>query len=662
MSQIRNAEAADIPVLEAIEAVSFPFDRISGRSFKKAIRLASQLLLVSTTPEGDVSGYALIHFRKDVSRARLHSIAVAPAMRGHGIGRDLLVGAEAEAARRGCASIRLEIPIDNTAAQEFHQRQGYAARKIIKTRRDEVGSPGGELVQMEKALHREDGTPVVVTRQPSILIVVGRQQDRKPLEEAVASLNIRMATASEYLSRPEVAIGVRQVINLCPVDDYLSQGYYVSLLAKARAQRAMPNIDTVTGLIWKKLYKDYLGELTALVKDRIPAELANSKEEKHAIEIHFGSSGEEWSRPMAARAWRLFPAPTLEVLLVRHKSGWSVDYIWPLSIASVQPADIARFTTGLSEFCQNRRNPSLRRKRTSFDLAILFDPKEAFPPSTEQAIKHFMRAADKLNIQAEVIGAKDIDRLSSFDALFIRETTNIDNHTFTFAKAAEAQGMPVIDDPVSILRCSNKVYLHEAMARAKIATPKTILITRANMKEMLAHLSFPLVLKIPDGSFSRGVIKVRDANEYHEKASAMLEDSFIILAQEFLPTAFDWRIGVLDGKPLFACKYHMARGHWQIYNHKAKGKTDMGDFETMRVEEAPQKIVKTAIRASLQMGRSLYGVDLKEIDGTPYVIEVNDNPNVDTGVEDKATGEEVYNTIISVFRERILVSKGLTKQ
>ena len=181
------------------------------------------------------------------------------------------------------------------------------------------------------------------------------------------------------------------------------------------------------------------------------------------------------------------------------------------------------------------------------------------------------------------------------------------------------------------------------------------------MKEMQTQLAFPLVLKIPDGSFSRGVIKVRDAGEYQQKASQMLEDSFIILAQEFLPTSFDWRIGVLDGKPLFACKYHMARGHWQIYNHKAKGKTDMGGFETMRVGDAPQNIVKTAVRASLQMGRSLYGVDLKEVNGTPYVIEVNDNPNVDTGVEDKATGEEIYNTIISVFRERILASKGLAR-
>ncbi|MCB1457651.1 MAG: GNAT family N-acetyltransferase, partial [Nitratireductor sp.] len=214
MSLIRNAETADLTALEAIESVSFPHDRLTGRSFAKAMRLASQQLMVSVSGDGIVTGYALIHFRKDVARARLHSIAVAPQTRGHGTGRDLLAASEAEAARRGCTSIRLDIPIDNTAAQEFHQRQGYATRKIVKARNDAPGAYVSEHVQMEKPLHNADGTPVLAIRQPSILIVVGRHQDRKLLEEAVISLNIRMATASEYLSKPEVAIGVRQVINL----------------------------------------------------------------------------------------------------------------------------------------------------------------------------------------------------------------------------------------------------------------------------------------------------------------------------------------------------------------------------------------------------------------------------------------------------------------
>ena len=36
----------------------------------------------------------------------------------------------------------------------------------------------------------------------------------------------------------------------------------------------------------------------------------------------------------------------------------------------------------------------------------------------------------------------------------------------------------------------------------------------------------------------------------------ILEKSELLIAQEFLPTTFDWRIGICDGQPLYACKYH----------------------------------------------------------------------------------------------------------
>ena len=59
-------------------------------------------------------------------------------------------------------------------------------------------------------------------------------------------------------------------------------------------------------------------------------------------------------------------------------------------------------------------------------------------------------------------------------------------------------------------------------------------------------------------------------------AAKLLADSELVLAQEFLYTPFDWRIGVLAGEPLYACKYFMARKHWQIYDHSGN-KTREGD-------------------------------------------------------------------------------------
>ncbi|MGB2248838.1 MAG: ATP-grasp domain-containing protein, partial [Alcanivorax sediminis] len=74
----------------------------------------------------------------------------------------------------------------------------------------------------------------------------------------------------------------------------------------------------------------------------------------------------------------------------------------------------------------------------------------------------------------------------------------------------------------------------------------------------------PMVLKIPDGSFSRGISKVATREALSEALSGYLKQSSVVLAQAFMYTDYDWRIGVLNNRPLFACQYFMSKGHWQI--------------------------------------------------------------------------------------------------
>src|SRR5690606_31511417 len=112
----------------------------------------------------------------------------------------------------------------------------------------------------------------------------------------------------------------------------------------------------------------------------------------------------------------------------------------------------------------------------------------------------------------------DLDRLAEFDALFIRETTAIDNHTYRFARRAVQEGMPVIDDPISMIRCTNKVYLAELLASNNVPTPKTIIVqTPKQIPDVIAALGWPVVLKIPDGSFSRGVFKLETEPALRER-------------------------------------------------------------------------------------------------------------------------------------------------
>jgi glutathione synthase/RimK-type ligase-like ATP-grasp enzyme len=71
------------------------------------------------------------------------------------------------------------------------------------------------------------------------------------------------------------------------------------------------------------------------------------------------------------------------------------------------------------------------------------------------------------------------------------------------------------------------------------------------------------------------------------------------------------------------------------------------------VEDAPATVVKLARRAAGLMGKGFYGVDIKQTRQGLKVIEVNDNPNIDAGVEDMALGASLYRRIMSEFAHRL---------
>ena len=129
----------------------------------------------------------------------------------------------------------------------------------------------------------------------------------------------------------------------------------------------------------------------------------------------------------------------------------------------------------------------------------------------KDAIAKFIKAAAKHGIYAQALTFDEITSIAQFDALFIRQTTAIDHPTYRLASKAQSLGLVVIDDAESILRCCNKVYLHDAFNYQKVPSLKTHVVadtSEETIESLEANFSYPLVLKMPEGAFSKGVFKV----------------------------------------------------------------------------------------------------------------------------------------------------------
>ena len=478
----------------------------------------------------------------------------------------------------------------------------------------------------------------------SVLVLVDSLSDWKPYYETNSIL-----TVSDYLKHKPPGKESKIVINLSSDYSYNSEGYYSSLLAQARGHRAIPSVDIInklesgTGIrmdanLHKLCYQ-------WIQKNNLP------QGEIWYLNIYFGTCREKGLERIARFIFDNYPAPLLRVgLNTRQRNQIETIQAIPLKDLSDEEQDF--FASALDNFNQKIWRAPRSPRYCRYNLAILYDPAEKFPPSNKKALNKFLDIAKKMDIHAELITEEDSVRLMEFDALLIRSTTSLNHITFQLSQKAKQNDMVVIDDPLSIIRCTNKVYLNELLEREKIPVPASKLIFRSNdnhFEDIAGQLGTPFIVKIPDGSFSHGMHKISSQVDFDRALGILFEKSSIILAQEYIPTDFDWRIGVLNGEALYACKYYMAKGHWQIYNHGVKGSDQTGLVDTLPLYQVPQNVIRTALKASSLIGKGLYGVDLKVINNKAVVIEVNDNPSIDHGIEDAILGDELYYRILNYF-------------
>ncbi len=282
-------------------------------------------------------------------------------------------------------------------------------------------------------------------------------------------------------------------------------------------------------------------------------------------------------------------------------------------------------------------------------LAILVDKYSVSRSAELEALIRYKQAAEEWGHEAHFLFRRETRSIVRFDAVFIRALTDPLNATYVAARMAEMHGKPVIDDSRSIMICCDKVHMYRRLMAAGVPIPRTEFlrvheITPARGAQLLAQFGTHVIIKAPSSSFSSHVEKAATPEEFVKCGERFLYRADRIVAQEFVQSTFDWRVGVLGGEPVYACRYVIPDETFKIIA-VVDGQTRVAKVEPVPLAEAPPVIVETAIHAANAIGTGLYGVDLKQVNGRAIVIEVNDNPTINADQEDRYA-VDVYAKIV----------------
>jgi glutathione synthase/RimK-type ligase-like ATP-grasp enzyme/N-acetylglutamate synthase-like GNAT family acetyltransferase len=642
---IRKSQPDDFRFLENLEKKSFPaFQQSSRKSIIISLNSSFQeVLIVETKGTNKISIGAIVLF-KYKKALRIYSIAILSEYRNKGLGTIFLNHVKNLANENQYKKILIEVHSKNNSLVEWYKKNGFKETLLVKDYYDD----GEDALKMEYISESIDVRP-----KTSNIIVINQ-----PYKWTFPEVNAKVISVKEYISNPIYHINSdMRVFNLCSSYRYQSYGYYVSLLAAARGHRVIPSSVTIRDF---KLM-NVIHSASYDIDEVINKALAKVTADKFHLNIYFGQTATKGYRLLASRLYQLFEAPLFEIEFIKQEK-WIIKGIKGLTLNKMPESEIEYIYEFARKYFNKRRFNKTRIINYKYDIAILIDPEEKTPPSCKKALQEFKNAANRKGLYAEFITKADFDKLNEFDALFIRETTSVNDHTYEFSRMAYAEGLVVIDDPWSILRCSNKIFQNEIFKKHKILTPQTVIFTKNIFdKKSFDDMNFPLVLKQPDSAFSLGITKVENKEEALSALIGLFKKSDMVVCQEFLYSEFDWRIGILDNEPIFACKYYMSKGHWQIYNWEGVEEDNSGDSETVNIDQVPENVIKVAIKAAGLIGDGLYGVDLKLVNNKVYVVEVNDNPNIDAGIEDYVLKEKLYDRIIESIYNRIEISKNIQK-
>jgi len=145
---LRPMAGGDVPSVAKLEVALFGEEAWSPDMLASELAGEPGKYYLVAEDGGVIAGYAGL-LAPGVGQADVLTVGVAQDRWGEGIGAALLENLLAEAARRGCTEVFLEVRVDNDRAQRLYRRHGFAG---VGLRRGYYQPSGADALVMRREI------------------------------------------------------------------------------------------------------------------------------------------------------------------------------------------------------------------------------------------------------------------------------------------------------------------------------------------------------------------------------------------------------------------------------------------------------------------------------------------------------------------------------
>ena len=241
----------------------------------------------------------------------------------------------------------------------------------------------------------------------------------------------------------------------------------------------------------------------------------------------------------------------------------------------------------------------------------------SFSPQTRSQIPLVMQMLTEVGAVVDLIhplsGVTDLSNVHIDHDLYVLH--QIDGFALSLAGALHTQGAAIVNPYPVTLALRDKIVMSRILQTAGVRTPATYVTSHPDKLAPLLEAG-PLIVKPYKGTDGHGIRVVRSAAELadvpHGKEDKERHGKEPVFAQRYHPPqGRDRKMYVIGGR-IFGVK--------KVFPRRTEAEKHGEPFTPT------PELCEIVVRCGQAFGIDLYGVDIVESDGTPYVVDMSSIP------------------------------------